>query len=163
MREAIERGDGVAVLDAVAECFLCDLQPPAWLALAFLSRWRSVKHASVGSWDEAFGQPWPKGTQLARKRLVQENAVRAWLAAVRRIRADPGRPITKALWQEIGTELGFSATTAEELARSHSSLLTLAEIKAQHNNDREKPLLDDGLRALDAAFHSSHGGKPAKS
>ena len=53
---------------AVAVCARQGLRLPDWLVDAFLTRFRAVAHLRVGSWDEAFGVPFPRGTQLAAKR-----------------------------------------------------------------------------------------------
>ena len=75
-RAHVEKGDGFAVMRAVAECARCDLPLPDWLAVAFLTRFRAVAHLRVGSWDEAFGVPFPGGKQLAARRRRCEARLR---------------------------------------------------------------------------------------
>lgn len=104
-------------LDGAAVCAVHDLVMPGWLAEAFLKRYRDAAHAHVRTWDEAFGTPLKKGTNLAAYRRARVNRVKAALAFSNALQANPSRPVDKGLWDEIGREIGEGATRTEELYR----------------------------------------------
>jgi hypothetical protein len=116
-REEILGGGGSEVLKAVAQCALNGLVMPKWLATAYLERYSAVKQCKVGSWDseEAFGQPYPKGAQLAsrrNKRIKRRAVVSAVTEALRR---NPDRSINNDFWEEIGELIGECKTNAHDL------------------------------------------------
>ena len=108
---------GCDVLRAVSVCALHGLVMPPWLADAFVARRARVADAFVGSWDEAFGRPWPKGTKLAlvrQKRLLRS---RVHAAVWKAVDEDRSRPIKRILFDEIGEQPGIckSGATTERL------------------------------------------------
>ena len=74
LRPAIAAGDGGAVLDAVAYCAAEGLLTPQWLADAYLQRHGALGKGEARDWSDenAFGQAYPKGTEL--KALQQDLA-----------------------------------------------------------------------------------------
>ena len=132
LRPSIERGDGFAVLDAVSRCALHGLVIPDWLAREYLRRYRAVQHCRVRSWDEAFGRPYPPGTNIAARRRAQKNRIAASLAFHDILISDPARTVDKGLFEEIGKRIGEGATRAEDLYREALQLgigQTAAEIR----------------------------------
>ncbi len=67
-RKAFEGGNGKALFDAIALCALTGQRLPPWAARAFRAGYEKVDSYEVGSWDEAFGKPYTKGTKLGAKR-----------------------------------------------------------------------------------------------
>lgn len=112
-REFYERNP----LGGMAVCATHDLVAPDWLARAYLRGFDAVAGCRVRSWDEAFGTPHPKGANLAAQRRSRINRVEAVNAFDDLLQRDPGRPVDKALWEEIGRSIGEGATRAEELYR----------------------------------------------
>lgn len=104
-------------LAGMACCAMYDLVAPEWLAKAYLRGYYKVSNCVVGSWDDAFGRPFPKGKHLASMRRAKRNRLKAASAFSDILRADPDRPVDKALFEEIGTRIGEGATRAEELYR----------------------------------------------
>lgn len=115
-RHDIESGSGVAVIDAVAKCVQCDLVAPDWLARAFLRRWRMVKDARVDSWDhdDAFGAPFPKGSQLAAIRRRRSNRIAIHNIVSSFVRMNPDEPLDPH-WDDFGRQIGEGRTRAQEL------------------------------------------------
>jgi len=104
-------------LDGMAVCAVHDLVAPDWLARAYLRGFRTVVNCEARSWDEAFGAPFPKGTNIAAARRARRNRVAVAVAFSDILQRDPSRPVDKALWEEIGARIGEGATRAEELYR----------------------------------------------
>lgn len=106
---------GCAVLASLKVCLLHGLQPPRWLSDAFVQRHAQVTDAEVGSWDEAFGAPWPPRTRLdvVRRQRRQRQVVHA--AVWNALMADPTLSIGRILFDKLSETLdrGMSGATAE--------------------------------------------------
>lgn len=110
-----EAGDPRALLAAIRQCAQVDMVLPEWLARAFCRAFDNVVNCRAGSWDEAFGRPYPKGTKIGPLRKRMQDRWRV-LHAFGEIKAkDPRRPVDVGLFEEIGERLGFGATRAAEL------------------------------------------------
>ena len=116
-REKFEDGSGFDVLEAVAKCAMAGLVMPDWLAKVYLKRYRAVQSCTVESWDaeQAFGRPYPKGTQISQLRRKRANRIKVISAAHRLVNSDAERPIDTAFWEEIGRAAGEGKTSAQEL------------------------------------------------
>jgi DNA-binding transcriptional LysR family regulator len=114
-RPAIEAGDGFALLGAIRICANHDVTMPEWLARQFIRRYDLALNCRSGSWDDAFGLPYPKGTHLhalrkhREKRFAVYNAVRAAKSL------DPDIAIGARLFVQVGEPLGIGKTLAEKL------------------------------------------------
>ena len=104
-------------LDGMAVCAVHDVVAPDWLARAYLRGFYAVTTCRVRSWDQAFGAPFPKGTNLAARRRARLHRVQVANLVTDTVMADPTRPIDKGLWDEIGTKVGEGVTRTEELYR----------------------------------------------
>ncbi|NYG31636.1 hypothetical protein HZU83_20740 [Sphaerotilus montanus] len=140
-------------LKGVALCIQNDLVAPLWLAYAFLREYRSAAHGRVRTWDEAFGPPLPKGTNLALFRRARINTTKVINLFSKKIQENPLRSVNKALWEEIGREVGEGATRAEELYREARKLgrgLTLEQLRSRgmsrHDAKPTKTKKHTGLR-----------------
>jgi hypothetical protein len=109
-QDCLEEDGGGAVLDAVARCMSSGLTAPKWLAEAFLQRHALVRAAEVGTWDDAFGGAWPKGTRLEveRQSIRLRRVVHA--AVLRHLSADPTCPVNRKLFAAIGASDGVHAS-----------------------------------------------------
>src|SRR5690606_15978690 len=112
-RKKFEQGDKMALLAAIRTCANHDLPLPRWVSRAFVVAYDRVLHCKVGSWDDAFGRPYPKGSHLSalRKRRLYTMPVRM---AVTRA-SESGRPIDETLFEEIGQQFGLGKTLTMEL------------------------------------------------
>lgn len=102
-------------LEGIASCVRAGLLAPDWLVYPFFRQYDKVLNCRVGSWDEAFGSPFPKGTNLARKRQDRVNKSRVSNAVADAINRNPERSIDASFWDEIGLSAGVGKTKAQEL------------------------------------------------
>lgn len=104
-------------LHGVDVCAQHGLPMPAWLADAFHQRFARVMGAEAGSWDEAFGRPYPKGAQLARvqQRMKVRGAI--FRDVTEALLLKPPRPLSAGLFDEIGMRHNVSKTVAETIYR----------------------------------------------
>ncbi len=114
-RAKFASGDRVALLAAVRECARCGLPMPEWVASAYIRSYDQVLNCRVKSWDEAFGQPFPKGSHINALRKRRELRFAVGLAVLDRVKRDPSTPIDKGLFEVVGEEFGIGASQAEEL------------------------------------------------
>lgn len=84
---------------------------PRWCALAYIKAFRSVKGFRAKSWDDVFGRPHPKGTQLDAKRKQREKEFVVYNMVLER---NPGDAIDGALFEKIGRQLGIGGKTLVE-------------------------------------------------
>jgi len=114
-RQAFEAGDTKALMDAIDRCALAGIAMPDWLADAFHRCYASVDHARVGSWDEAFGRPYKKGTHLAATRKKKQQYFTVFIVIGHLVWKNPGRAIDVWFFEDMGAILGCKATRAAEL------------------------------------------------
>lgn len=109
--------DGYLILSGVQTCAMHELTMPDWLAKEFIIRFRKVGRAELGSWDEAFGKPYPKNSNLNAIRKRRSNGIKVHNLVISKITQNPLRPIDRGLFDEISQELniGISRTEAEKL------------------------------------------------
>lgn len=112
-RKVVNNKSGFDVLAAVCVCALNDLVMPDWLVREFINRYRSVLHCHVGSWDDAFGRPYPKGKHLAALRKARRHRVGVFVDVIDMVKR--GRKINKELFKEVGKVHDLGATLAEKL------------------------------------------------
>lgn len=111
--DAYAAGDQMALLAAIRRCANHDIPMPAWVGKAFIERYDKVLSCRIGSWDEAFGRPYPKGKHLAsmRKKRRLRFAVHAFVRAEH----EKGAAIAEALFEEAGQKFNVGKTLASEL------------------------------------------------
>lgn len=123
--EAHEAGDKMALFGAIRLCANHDLPLPEWAARVFITGYDKVLNHLAASWDEAFGQPFPKGKHLAAARRNRMLRCAVWLK-VKEITeqaspSGPGRPLLRRppidvnLFERVGREFGINRTLASEL------------------------------------------------
>lgn len=110
-------------LAGVYICAIYDLVMPDWLAAAFARGYECVKGGDAKSWDEGFGLPHAKGTQLPRLRFAMRTRSAIFNDVVDALRLDPTRAIDAGLFEEVGRRHGAGKTLAEELYREQADLL----------------------------------------
>jgi hypothetical protein len=112
-QEFTQAGDKSAVMWALYRCLECEVPIPEWVSEAFVTECAKVAGFQVGTWDEAFGKPHPKGTHLATKRKHASKGWRIYLDVLNA--TDAGRPIDEGLFDEVGRRHGVGKTLAAEL------------------------------------------------
>lgn len=112
---------GVSVMRGLHLCLLHSLPIPEWLAREFIARYLRVSDAQVGSWDDAFGRPYPKRTRLhvvrERRRLVRLVHSAVWQLSGASIHDARGVSINRILFDQVGEMRGIhcSGSKAERL------------------------------------------------
>jgi hypothetical protein len=114
LKERFEGGDKSALLYAIYRCLLMKRPLPEWLRLTFLHAYEAHGRFEIRSWDEVFGRPVPKNTQLDKQR---RNAELRPLIIERVEAREAGTPIDKGLFEEIGQGLTppLKGTTVSEI------------------------------------------------
>jgi hypothetical protein len=108
-------GDQAALFAALRVCAGHGLQMPAWASRAFIDGYDQVLNCHVGSWDEAFGRPYPKGKQLGRMREARRKRPAVYLMICSIRSREPRTPIDDALFERVGSRLGLGKTRTGEL------------------------------------------------
>lgn len=117
LRQLIAGEDGFAMIEAVAACAAHGMVMPAWLASAFVLRYQLVATGECRSWSDpqAFGDALPKGGNVAGLRAKMQTAPWAYEVATRLLSERPSRPIDRALYEEVGNEIGAGQTKVQAL------------------------------------------------
>jgi len=109
---------GCEVLRCMHLAMVHRLAVPNWLRDEFARRYALVAGAHVGSFDAAFGRPWPQRTRMATARRRIELCARIHRAVWKLVHADPTRRITRdGVFNEVGAhrEVALSGGAAEKL------------------------------------------------
>jgi hypothetical protein len=122
---------------AIDLCAKHSLTMPDWVASAFSLGFNTVHQFEYGSWDEAFGRPYP-GKQLTRLRERRKFRDPVWKRVNELVNLDPTRPFDNnrknggnGIFEQVGKELGLGRTRVSELYYE-----TLNELQ---------PFVDNGL------------------
>ncbi|MDO9599539.1 MAG: hypothetical protein Q7J47_17610 [Azoarcus sp.] len=107
-------GDKFALMAAISECARADLPLPEWAARAYLSAFQSVVGAKSKSWDKVFGEPYPKGTQLAPLAKKRNMKFAVWIRVNGILGSEPGVAIDTGLFERVGKEFNLGKTLASE-------------------------------------------------
>lgn len=115
LRAKFEAGNERALMLAIRNCAEYGVPLPEWVSAAYIKAYDAVSGAVVKSWDDVFGVPYPKGTQLAalRKRRRLRFAVRVAVAEI--LREHPQTPIDEALFERVGEMFSIGKTLASDL------------------------------------------------
>jgi hypothetical protein len=68
LKQNFEAGNKESLLRALFQCLLMKRPPPEWLRAAFVDVYETATGYGNRSWDEVFGKPTPKGTNLKKER-----------------------------------------------------------------------------------------------
>jgi hypothetical protein len=111
-QEAYENGNKGVILYAILDCVERDQLLPVWLKKAFFDAFWSVQDWEVRSWDDVFGKPHPKGTNLeaTRNRILYPSKVYQRIEELR----EAGQAVGVALFEKVGRELGIGGKTLTE-------------------------------------------------
>lgn len=123
-----EAGDKAALLGAIRICANHDLVMPEWLARGFIRGYDKALRHEVGSWDDAFGRPFPKGKHLNAARKKRSKAPALWMK-VRKMH-EAGRAIDDGLFEEVGEEFGLGKTQASEFYYHVDSRMRVGPVPA---------------------------------
>lgn len=133
-------GDKVALLGAIATCVRTGIVVPCWAAIAYLKAYRKVAWCKVKSWDDAFGAPYRKGTNLDALRRKRDNRWGVWLRVRHELRTTEV-PIER-IFDEIAREFGLNTTLVKELYYGTKRVTTWAD-DPRSNGFRKKRKTSD--------------------
>lgn len=144
---------GCDVLRCLALCAANRLILPGWLADAFTQRHSRVTGAELGTWDAAFGSPWPKGARLDEmrrsKKLQQLVHTAVWALALQ----EPATPINRALFDRVGSANGIHLSGSSVERIYYQAIGGGAVNVALVRN--ASPQLAPGLVRIDSLLHSA--------
>lgn len=131
LRDAVEGGDGFAVLAAVAFCAHHELVMPEWLARAYIGRYQLVQQLGAASWDRAFGRPYPKKFPLAHRRRQRWQRIAVHGAVADFVRRYGGRRPLEDLWAEFARKADEGSELDPELSEDVRSIGVRSKSTAQ--------------------------------
>ena len=109
-----EAGNQWALMQAIRVCASDDVPMPNWVATAYVKCFEACRIGEAKSWDDVFGKPHPKGSNLS---AILKRHKNQW-PLVNRIRelkaADPTLALDEGLFEKVGKEFGLGKTLASE-------------------------------------------------
>jgi hypothetical protein len=106
--------DESALLEAIFYCAMYSLPLPAWCAKSFFIKFLKVKNYKAKSWDEVFGYPHKKSTNLCSKRKRLEKAYKVYQKIKKIKKENPSIPIDSQLFDQVGLEFNLGKTLTEK-------------------------------------------------
>ncbi|BCG80083.1 hypothetical protein [Mesorhizobium sp. 113-3-3] len=119
-RQQFEAGEQRFLLEVIYWCSMWDKPLPLWARQAFVSAYLKVKTAEVGSLDDAFGAPYPKGIHLSKAR--QSNRRSQIFDRVNQIRESEKAPLDDGLFERVGREFNVGKTKCSRLYYEFESI-----------------------------------------
>ncbi|WP_146014047.1 hypothetical protein [Trinickia dabaoshanensis] len=98
-------GDTQALMLAIALIMQHRLEPPEWVATAYLRAYDDVQNGDANTWDDALGHPFPKGRQPAAFRKERDLVFTVWLAILESQKSDAPPPIDDLLFERIAEQI----------------------------------------------------------
>ena len=134
--EMYKAGNNQAILEALHICSFNSLPIPRWCEMAFLSSYRKVKFYRAKSWDDVFGCPHAKGTNLYAKGKERDFR-RKVVKRIEEIRRnEPSTPIDGALFERVGLEFGIGGKTLTETYYYKEKKYRLRFLSMQDNHSQ---------------------------
>jgi hypothetical protein len=132
-RENFQNGNKYSLMLAIRICANHDLILPDWVSKAYITAFDGVQNYRNKSWDEVFGAPNKKGTNLNASRKKRELKL-AVLLEVRRIYFSqlPRPAIDILMYEEVGKKFNIGKTLAAEYY--YSALKMLPDLNPIHNS-----------------------------
>lgn len=112
--EQFKKGDQWVLMQAIRVCANHDMPLPEWASRAYIRAYDSVNWARAKSWDEVFGRPYPKGTNMKATRKRRIGTFQVWNRVREIQRQEPDTPISEALFERVGKEFNLGKTLASE-------------------------------------------------
>ncbi len=113
-RKQYQKGEKKAITEGLYLCALNDIPLPKWLAFSYLAAFRKVIFFKAKSWDDVFGRPHPKGTQLLAKRDKREKMFSLYNRIHEIKQRSPDTPIDESLFEKVGKEFGLGKSLTNE-------------------------------------------------
>jgi hypothetical protein len=105
-------GQPQALTDMIYWCATFGWKLPQWAADAFISAADKVRSAQLGSWDEAFGKPYPGKKHVGKvRRSLKSMAIYLRVTELH----GPDSPIDNGMFERVGEEFSLAKTQCAEL------------------------------------------------
>ena len=101
VRRLYQSGDSLALMNMIYWCATFGWKLPQWAADAFISAADKVRSAQLGSWDEAFGKPYPREHVGKVRRNLKSMAIYLRVTELH----EQGNPIDSGMFEIVGGEL----------------------------------------------------------
>jgi hypothetical protein len=147
---------GLEVMQCIKLCGNMGLTLPRWLSDEYTRRHDLVTGAQVGTWDAAFGKPWPPRVRLASVRAALALQTRVHAAVWSLIESDRSRSIGRDLFDEIGQLPGIHRSGAT-VERAYYKALAAGKPNAVAIRLRGNPRLSDLSPSIDFLIHRIKG------
>lgn len=112
--EEFNSGNKWALMNALMACAHSRAPMPGWASKAYLAAFEACRTAKVKSWDDVFGEPWPKGTSRTATHRRLTTMWPLFHEINKRKIGNPALPIGVALFEEVGQQFGIGKTLASE-------------------------------------------------
>lgn len=112
--ERFKQGEKQAVLDGMYFCLLDDLPVPDWLSVAFIGAYLSVVLYEAKGWNDVFGNPHKKGSNLSARSKRLDLAPKLFMLAAEVLRTYPDTVIDEGFYAGVGKEFNVGKTLAQE-------------------------------------------------
>lgn len=109
-----ESGDKLELMRAIRICANHDLVMPEWVWKGYITAFDTVLGARAKSWDDVFGMPWPKGTNLNAVRKKRDLKFAVWNEVCDIRQRSPETPIDVELFAQVGRKFNLGKTLASE-------------------------------------------------
>ena len=125
----IAEGDSFILFQSVNLCLAAGLSAPEWLSKAFENGFRMVENSKAGSWDGAYGKPFPINTQVEKEEQDKRLAWKIYYL-VEKLRAGRTRWVSpfrrteySSVYDYIGKELlGSEAIDKKRVASLYTAV-----------------------------------------
>lgn len=105
-------GKRLALMKAIYICCRHGLPIPAWASEAYAAAFLKIENAHAKSWDEAFGAPYPPGTNISATRKERDLPALIWAAVADEKEKHPDTPIDNGLMDKIGERFDIGRSQA---------------------------------------------------
>lgn len=112
--ELHKSGHQKALIEAIHLCAINSLPLPRWCEYGFLKAYRKVRQYKARSWDDVFGKPHKKSTNLVAKEKEWEKGFLVYWRIKEIKEKNPELPIDNELFETVGKDFGVCKTLAAE-------------------------------------------------
>jgi hypothetical protein len=110
--EFIKTKNRKLILEALNLCMSNDFPVPAWCAITFMAAYKHVRDFGARHWDEVFGEPHKKGTNLEAAREKKKRGLEVFMRVEEKKRA--GSAVDGHLFETVGRDMAIGSKTKIE-------------------------------------------------
>jgi len=120
-----KKGDKRAVLDALSLCLVYDFGIPRWCRKALIVAYAIVDTYEAKSWDDVFGKPHPKNTNMAAQRDKWMYGYLVYREV--KARKNKGEAIDREMYERISKDLKLlgGSATVERYYREWNEIISV--------------------------------------